>query len=148
MKYLGFVSAKISFNSSRQACPETCTSANVLYITDAPILKSSLITFATDFSFPGIGVADIITKSFLVISTFLWSENAILVSALIGSPWLPVVIITIFSGGYLFMLSRFISTPSGIFIYPKRMDISTIFSILLPETATFLPFLTAAFIIC
>ena len=46
------------------------------------------------------------------------------------------------------MLSILISTPSGTFIYPRRIDISTIFSILLPETATLRPFLAAASIIC
>ena len=44
------------------------------------------ITFDTDFSFPGIAVAEIITKSFGVISTFLCSPDAILVNADIGSP--------------------------------------------------------------
>ena len=34
----------------------------------------------------GIGEAEIITRSPFPISTFLWSEKAILVSALIGSP--------------------------------------------------------------
>ena len=46
------------------------------------------------------------------------------------------------------ILSRFIRTPSGTFIYPSKIDISTIFSILLPDTATFLPFFAAASIIC
>jgi len=83
-----------------------------------------------------------------VTSTFLWSEKAILVRALIGSPCEPVVIITTWFGLYFFMLSILISTPSGTFIYPRRIDISTIFSILLPETATLRPFLAAASIIC
>ena len=69
-------------------------SSNELYTTSAPICIKSSITFDTYFSFPGIGVADIIIKSFGVIFTFLWSPAAILVSADIGSPWLPVVIIT------------------------------------------------------
>ena len=52
------------------------------------------MTLATYFSFPGIGLAEIITKSFGVIVTFLCSPAAILVRADIVSPWLPVVIIT------------------------------------------------------
>ena len=93
-KYLGLTSDNINFCSSWQAWPETWTSANELYTTSAPICIKSSITFDTNFSFPGIGVADIITKSFGVISTFLCSPVAILVSADIASPWLPVVKIT------------------------------------------------------
>ena len=94
IKYFGFDNAIINFCSSWQACPDTWTSSNALYTTSAPICIKSSITFDTNFSFPGIGVAEIITKSFGVIFTFLWSPAAILVNADIGSPWLPVVIIT------------------------------------------------------
>ena len=86
MKYFGFVNAKINFCSSWQACPETCTASSELYTTSAPICIKSSITFEMNFSFPGIGFAEIITKSFGVIFTFLWSPAAILVSADIGSP--------------------------------------------------------------
>ena len=51
----------------------------------------------TSFSLPGIGVAEIITVSPGMMPTFLWSFIAMRVKALIGSPWLPVVMITIWS---------------------------------------------------
>ena len=94
IKYFGLANANISFCSSWQAWPETCTSSNALYTTSAPICIKSSITLDTNFSLPGIGVADIIIKSFGVITTFLCSPDAILVNADIASPWLPVVIIT------------------------------------------------------
>ena len=52
----------------------------------APFFIKSSITFETLFSFPGIGLADIIIKSFSVISTFLCSPSAILLNADIVSP--------------------------------------------------------------
>ena len=94
IKYFGFASASIIFCSSWHACPDTCIASSELYITSAPSCIKSSITFDTNFSFPGIAVADIITLSFGVICTFLCSPAAILVKADIGSPWLPVVIIT------------------------------------------------------
>ena len=94
MKYCGLAKDNINFCSSWQACPDTWTSANALYTTSAPIFIKSSITLETSFSFPGIAFAEIITKSFGVIVTFLCSPAAILVKADIVSPWLPVVIIT------------------------------------------------------
>ena len=97
IKYFGLINDSINFCSSWHACPETWISSKELYTTSAPIFIKSSITFATYFSFPGIGFADMITKSFGVIVTFLWSPVAILVNADIVSPWLPVVIITSWS---------------------------------------------------
>ena len=94
IKYFGLANDNINFCSSWHAWPDTCTSAKELYTTSAPIFIKSSITLETDFSFPGIGFAEIITKSFGVIVTFLWFPEAILVNADIVSPWLPVVIIT------------------------------------------------------
>ena len=54
-----------------------------------------------------------IIKSIGVIVTCLWSPLDILESAESGSPWLPVVQITSFSGGYLFTSSMSMSIPSG-----------------------------------
>ena len=111
------------------------------------LIKSS-ITFEIYFSFPGIGFADIIIKSFGVIWTFLCSPDAILVNADIGSPWLPVVIITKLSSGYDFILSISINTLSGTLMYPNFLAVSIILHILLPHTATFLLYFTAEFTIC
>ena len=61
--------------------------------------KSSSITRLIEFSFPGIAEAEIIILSPAVISTCLCSPKAILCRADIVSPWLPVVIITVFSFG-------------------------------------------------
>ena len=61
-------------------------------------MPSSLITLATDFSLPGIGVDENTTQSPGCIDTFLWRLAAILDKAAIDSPWLPVVISTICSG--------------------------------------------------
>ena len=80
--------------------------------------------------------------------TLLCSFIAILVSADIGSPWLPVVIRTIFSGGYLFIASRSMITPSGTLRYPSSIAVEITLSILLPKTATFLSVRTALLIIC
>ena len=93
IKNFGLVKAITNFCSSWQACPDTWTSSNAEYTTSAPICISESTTFDTLFSLPGIGFAEIITKSFGVILTFLCVPDAILVNADIVSPWLPVVII-------------------------------------------------------
>ena len=148
IKNFGFASANINFCSSWQACPETWTSANALYTTSAPICIKSSITFETDFSFPGIGFAEIITKSFGVILTFLWSPAAILVNADIVSPWLPVVIITSCSSLYVDIVSISINISSGQSIYPNSFAVEIIFIILLPHIAIFLWYFTAELTIC
>ena len=93
-KNFGLAMACINFNSSCLACPDTCMSAISLDTTSAPFSSKKFITFDTVFSFPGIGCAEIITRSPFFISTFLCSELAILAKADIGSPWDPVVIMT------------------------------------------------------
>ena len=45
---------------------------------------------------------------------FLWLEKAILASAAIGSPWLPVVIMVICSFEYFDISSKSIMSSSGI----------------------------------
>ena len=62
-------------------------------------MDSSLITFDTAFSFPGIGLELKMIVSFGLIVIFLWISAAILESAAMDSPWLPVVIRTTFSSG-------------------------------------------------
>ncbi len=94
--YLGFVSVYISLISSCEAWPDTCVSCTITF---APFSASSLITFDTDFSLPGIGLELNITVSPGSINTFLCIFAAILESAAIASPWLPVVISTSFSEG-------------------------------------------------
>ena len=85
MKNLGFVSVSMSFSSSLQAWPETCTSAIRSYITFAPCWYSWFITLPTLFSLPGMDEAEIITISPLPTFT-LWEELAILNRPLMGSP--------------------------------------------------------------
>ena len=62
-------------------------------------MDSSLITLDTAFSFPGIGLELKMIVSFGLIVIFLWISAAILESAAMDSPWLPVVIRTTFSSG-------------------------------------------------
>ena len=57
------------------------------------------MTLETDFSFPGMGLELKITVSPGMIVTFLWMSAAILDRAAMDSPWLPVVMSTVFSGG-------------------------------------------------
>ena len=80
--------------SSWQACPDTWVS---WLITSAPFIDSSLITLATAFSLPGIGVELKITTSPGMIETFLCRSAAIRDRAARDSPWLPVVIRTVSS---------------------------------------------------
>ena len=94
--YFGFKREYINLISSWQACPETWVSCKM---TSAPFIANSLTTLATAFSFPGIGVELIMTTSSGIMLTFRWTDDAILDKAAILSPWLPVVIKTVFSGG-------------------------------------------------
>ena len=147
-KNLGFNNAWISLSSCSQAWPETCISSIASYITSAPFSVKSSITLDTAFLFPGIGVDDIITISPFSIWILLWFPEAILVSAAIGSPWLPVVIIVILLLGYFFMSFKSITISSGINKYPNDIATSDILSILLPLKAIFLPYFIEAFAIC
>lgn len=67
IEYLGFKIVYIILISSCDACPDTWVSWK---ITLAPFIESSLISLATDFSLPGIGVALTITTSPGLIVTF------------------------------------------------------------------------------
>ena len=49
----------------------------------------------TSSSLPGIGVADMTTVSPSFTATWRWSPRAMRESALVGSPWLPVVMMQI-----------------------------------------------------
>ena len=62
-------------------------------------MDSSFTTLATAFSFPGIGVELSTTTSPGTMDTFLWMLAAILERAAMDSPWLPVVMSTVDSGG-------------------------------------------------
>ena len=53
------------------------------------------MTLYTIFSLPGMGLAEMMMVSFGPIVTLLNSPLAMRVSALIGSPWLPVETMTI-----------------------------------------------------
>ena len=68
-------------------------------MTFAPLADSSLITLDTDFSLPGIGLELNITVSPGMMVTFLCTSAAMRDNAAMDSPWLPVVIRTVFSGG-------------------------------------------------
>ena len=66
----------------------------------------------------------------------------------IGSPWLPVVIITIASSGKLSIRPTSISIPSGMRMNPSSFAILTLISMLLPLITTFLFLAFAMLIIC
>ena len=86
-------------SSSAQPWPETCTGALSSCSTSAPIFASRLIASWTRSSFPGIGLAEMITVSPRSTWTAGWSLYAIRVIADIGSPWLPVQRISCWSRG-------------------------------------------------
>ena len=58
------------------------------------------------------GLAAMMMNSLGVTRTFRWSLRAIRVRALMGSPWLPVVITVTCSGGYFLTSAMSMSTPS------------------------------------
>ena len=148
IKYLGFIRLSISFCSSLLPCPETCIPAIFLNTTSASYLRRLFILLETAFSFPGIGVAEIITVSPSFIFICLCIFLAILDRAAIGSPCVPVHKITT-----LLSLSPSTSDnatiiPSGILRYPRLDAISNTFTKLLPSIAILLPYSSAVFIIC
>ena len=57
------------------------------------------MTRETDFSLPGIGVAEMMTMSLSRISSLRCSANAMRERPDIGSPWLPVVTTVICESG-------------------------------------------------
>ena len=77
-------------SSSEQAWPETCTGAISWCRTSAPAFASWLIVSCTRSSFPGTGLAEMITVSPRSTCSAGWSLYAMRVSAESGSPWLPV----------------------------------------------------------
>ena len=85
----GRSSDRIVRSSSAFAWPETCTGAISSWSTSAPSLVSPLIVSWMRSSFPGIGLAEMITVSPRSTLTAGWSLYATLVSAESGSPWLP-----------------------------------------------------------
>ena len=60
---------------------------------------------------------------------------AMRVSAEVGSPWLPVHMITTRSGGNLLISSARINMPAGIFKYPNSIAICTLLTMLRPTSA-------------
>jgi len=86
-------------SSSARPWPETCTGALSSCSTSAPDFASRLIASWTRSSFPGIGFAEMITVSPRSIRTDGWSSYAMRVIADIGSPWLPVHMISCSCGG-------------------------------------------------
>ena len=99
-------------------------------------------------SFPGMGLAEMITVSFAPIVTLLNSPSAMRVSALIGSPCEPVEMMTISRSKKFLVFSTSTRTPSGILISPIFAAASTTLNILRPESATFRLYFTAISMIC
>ncbi len=108
-------SAIIVRSSSAFAWPETCTGAICSCSTSAPAFARRLIESCTRSSLPGTGRAERITVSPRSTDTAGWSPYAILVSADIGSPWLPVQRIITSPGGSDIASWGLISTSSGMF---------------------------------
>ena len=82
-------------------------------MTSAPSFSRPLTTLVTIFSLPGMGLAEMMIKSPGPTRTCRWLADAMRDRALSGSPWLPVVMSTTWSGGYLLISSMSMSTPSG-----------------------------------
>ena len=65
----------------------------------------------------------------------------------IGSPWLPVVMMTSLLSGMFLVIFRSTSVPAGMSRYPSSRASATTFSMLRPEIATLRPIFTAFSII-
>ena len=91
--------AIMSFSSSWEPWPETCTRVWLRSKTLQPILESELMMAWTLFSLPGTGVAEMMTVSSGVMVSVLCPPAAMRARAESGSPWDPVQRTTIFSSG-------------------------------------------------
>ena len=112
-KYFGLIRPSIILSSSWLPCPDTWIRLLLPKTTLAPKRIRLSIVRPTPVSFPGIGVAEIITVSPGIILTLRWLFDAILDKPAIGSPWLPVVKISTWSAVYRFSSSASMRTPSG-----------------------------------
>ena len=83
--------------------------------------------------------AEMITRSPAWMSTCLWVEKAIRNRADMASPWLPVVMMQIFSRGRDLMWLMSTRIPWGISVYPSSVATRMEFSMLRPVTATLRP---------
>ncbi len=77
-----------------------------------------------------------------------WSRNAIRRSALSGSPWEPVEMITSFSSGNCSISRGWTSMPSGTSMWPSERPMLTFLRIERPTSATLRPFSLAASTTC
>ena len=98
-------------------------------------------------AFPGIADDENTTKSFSFSFICLCVPFAILDNAANGSPCVPVHSKHTFSLGSVFDSSG-VTNISLCFIYPSCIDISMLFSILLPNIAIFLSFFLHVSTIC
>ena len=73
MNAFGCTSASIILSSSAEPWPETCTASLSWCSTRAPRRQSAFIVSCTASSFPGTGLADMITVSPCRICTCRWS---------------------------------------------------------------------------
>ena len=125
-----------------------CISFSELFTkTSTPCKYKALIVFATEALFPGIGLEENITVSVGLNFICLWVPLAILDKAANGSPCEPVHNKQISSGGKVLATSGETKILSS-FMYPPSIDISMLFSILLPNNAIFLLFFLQVSTMC
>ena len=91
------------------------------------------------FSLPGMNFAESMTVSPFIIFICLWLFMAIRVSALMGSPWLPVVRITAFFAGISSSSLMSAIRESLALRYPRFLAILAFPTMLLPLSMTTLP---------
>ena len=99
-----------------------------------------LIVLPILIALPGIGLDEKITTSSGLNLIDLCSPSAILDRAASGSPWLPVQRMHT-SFGLRLLASSGLTNNSGWLMYPPLMEISMLFSILLPKIQIFLLYL-------
>ncbi len=148
IKYFGFIKRSINFCSSCPPCPEVWISFRAPWITSAPARNSISIVLLTLTVFPGIGEDENTTVSPGIIWIWRWVPFAILDSAAIGSPWLPVHKIVTRLAGIRLIWEGSMNVSFGHEIYPSCWPISIAASILRPNTATLRLCNTAASTTC
>ncbi len=118
------------------ACPDTWTWELRPWNTRASRRASPLSTRATAVSLPWMGVAAMITVSPGSSATHLWRPPAISDSAAYGSPWAPVLITIVCSGGIASSSSIGSTRSAPTSSTPSSMAMRVLRSIERPTNAT------------
>ena len=113
------------FSSSLEAWPDTWMAWLRSYTTSAPQAKRRFTVRLTSFSFPGMGVAEMTTRSLGPSRICRCSPLLMSTSPEKGSPWLPVVSTTNRFGGVASMSCWGMNRSSDASTYPSFRASST-----------------------